>query len=68
MRSQQRFRNELYKVFTEKINNIVISVNNDKRIQTPNGIISCPFGVGPETAYKGELIRHPKLKKNTNND
>ena len=58
----------MYKVFTEKINNIVISVNNDKRIQTPNGIISCPYGAGLETAYKEELIRHSKLKKNTNND
>ena len=29
---QQMFRNELHNVFTEKINNIVLSLNDDKRI------------------------------------
>ena len=29
---QQMFRSELHNVFTEKINNIVLSLNDDKRI------------------------------------
>ena len=35
-RSQQKCRTELNKVFTGKINNVVVSVNRDMRIQTPN--------------------------------
>ena len=63
-RSQQKCRTELNKVFTGKINNVVVSVNRDMRIQTPNGIISCPYGIGPETVCNEELIRNPKLKMN----
>ena len=31
LKTQQRFKSERYNVFTEKINNIVLSSNDDKR-------------------------------------
>ena len=33
-KSQQRFRREKHNVFTENVNKIVLSTNDDKRIQT----------------------------------
>lgn len=39
-KSQQRFRSEVHNVFTEKVIKNVLSVNEDKRIQTPIGVIS----------------------------
>ena len=33
-KSQQRFRSEKHNVFTENVNKIVLSTNDDKRIQT----------------------------------
>ena len=39
-KSQQRFRSEVQNVFTEKVIKNVLSVNEDKRIQTPIGVIS----------------------------
>ena len=34
LKSQQRFRSEKHNVFTEGVNKIAISANNDKRIQS----------------------------------
>ena len=34
LKSQQRFRSEKYNVFTKSVNNIALSANDDKRIQS----------------------------------
>ena len=34
LRPQQRFESELHNVYTEKINKIALSSNDDKRLQT----------------------------------
>ena len=33
LRSQQRFRSDHHKMYTEEVNNIALSGNDDKRIQ-----------------------------------
>ena len=35
---QQRFRSEKHNVFTEEINNIALSLNDDKRLQSIDSI------------------------------
>ena len=47
-KSQQICKSELHSVFTEKVSNVVLNVNGDKRIQTGGGIIAYPYGIDPE--------------------
>ena len=42
LKSQQRFKSEAHSVYTEEINKIALSCNDDKRLQTIDGIRSYP--------------------------
>ena len=44
LKSQQRFISEKHDVYTENINKIALSNNDDKRIVSSNKISSCPYG------------------------
>ena len=44
LKSQQRFKSENHSVYTECINNIALSCDDDKRIVTSDGIASYPYG------------------------
>ena len=46
---QQRFQSEAHNVYTEEINKIALSSNDDKRLQTFDGIATYPYG---STAFK----------------
>ena len=48
LKSQQRFKSENREVYTENINKIALSSNDDKRIVALDGITSYPYG------YSGE--------------
>ena len=43
---------EEHNVFTEKVNKIALSADDDKRIQTRGGIISYPYGTVLELCTK----------------
>ena len=49
LESQQRFISKKHDVYTENINKIALSNNDDKRIVSSNKISSYPYG------YKGEI-------------
>ena len=51
LKSQQRFKSELHNVYTEEVNKIALSSNNDKRVWTSNKITSYPYG------YKGKHVK-----------
>ena len=44
LKSQQRFKSENHEVYTENINKIALSCDDDKRIVTSDRITSCPYG------------------------
>ena len=44
LKSQQRFKSENHEVYTENINKIALSCNDDKRIVTTDRITSYPYG------------------------
>ena len=43
-RSQERFKSYYHDVYTEEVNNIVLSSNDDKRLQTSDKITTYPYG------------------------
>ena len=44
LRSQLRFKSDLHIVYTEEVNKIAISSNDDKRLQTFDKITTYPYG------------------------
>ena len=44
LKPQQRFKSEAHNVYTEEINKIALSSNDDKRLQTYDGITTYPYG------------------------
>ena len=44
LKSQQRFKSDNYEVYTENINKIALSNNDDKRIVALDKITSYPYG------------------------
>ena len=44
LKSQQRFKNELHHVYTEDVNKIALSSNDDKRVWISNKITSYLHG------------------------
>ena len=50
-KSQQRFISKTHDVYTENINKIALSNNDDKRIISSNKITSYPYG------YRGKIVQ-----------
>ena len=44
LKLQQRFKSENHSVYTEKINKMALSCDDDRRIVTSDGITSYPYG------------------------
>ena len=59
-RSQQRFRSDHHKVYSEEVNKIALSSNDDKRIQTFDKVTAYPYGTNVFKVCKNEML----LKKN----
>ena len=45
LKSQQRFKSDYHNVYTEEINKIALSSNDDKRLQTFDRITTYPYGI-----------------------
>ena len=59
-RSQQRFRSDHPKMYTEEVNKIVLNSNDDKRIQTFDKVTTYPYGTNVLMVCENEML----LKKN----
>ena len=73
LKSQQRFKNDHHIVYTEEVNKIVLSSNDDKRLQTFNKVTTYPYGTNAFKVCEGEMlskllmaITNKKKKINTN--
>ena len=44
LKLQQRFKSDYHDVYTEQFNKIVLSNNDDKRLQTFDKTTTCPYG------------------------
>ena len=56
LKSQQRFKGDHHKVYTEEINKIALSSNDDKRLQTFNVIETYPYGTNAFELCESEML------------
>ena len=58
IKSQHRFKSDHHNVYTEEINKIALSSNDDKRIQTSDKITTYPYGmILDENMSENEMLR-----------
>ena len=62
LKSQQRFKSERHDVYTEEINNMALSSNGDKRLQTFDRITLYPYGASAGKVCKTALLRKVNIK------
>ena len=55
LKSQQRFKSDCHNVYTEQINKIALSSNDDKRLQTFDKIATYPDGTNTFEVYESEM-------------
>ena len=56
LKSQQRFRSDRHRVYTEDVNKIVLSSNDDKRLQRFNKATTYPYGTNAFKVCEGEML------------
>ena len=56
LKSQQRFKSEVYNVCTEEVNKIPLSSNDDKRLQTYDKITTYPYRTSAGKVCKTEFL------------
>ena len=54
--SQERVQSYNHHVYTEEVNKIVLSKNDDQRIQTFDGIETCPYGTNAFKVCESEVL------------
>ena len=55
LKSQQRFKNNHHKVYTEEVNKTALSSNDDKRLQTFDRITTYPYGTNAFKVCESEM-------------
>ena len=61
LQSQQRFKSDHHNVYTEQINKIALSSNDDKRLQTFDKITTYPYGTNAFKVCESEFRRNSKI-------
>ena len=55
-RSQERFKSYYHDVYTEEVNKIALSSNDDKRLQTFDRITTYPYGANAFKVCESEMM------------
>ena len=56
LRSQLRFKSDLYNAYTEEVNKIALNSNDDKRLQTFDKVTTYPYGTNAEKVCESERM------------
>ena len=56
LRSQQRFKSDHHNVYTEEVNKIALSSNDDKRLQTFDRVTTYPYGTNAFKVCESEML------------
>ena len=62
LKSQKGFKSDRNDVYTKEINKIALSSNDDKRLQTFDGITTYPYGTSAVKICKTELLSKVNIK------
>ena len=62
LKSQQRFKSEIHDLYTEEVNKIALSRNDNKRLQTFDKITTHPYGTSAGRVCKTELLSKVNIK------
>ena len=62
LKLQQRFKSEARFIYTEEINKIALSSNDDKRLQTFDRTTSYPSSASVAKVCKAELLQYVNIK------
>ena len=60
IKSQQRFRSDHHRVYTEEVNKIALSSNDDKRLQTFDKVTTFPYGTNVFKMCESEMLSKNK--------
>ena len=61
LNSQQRLKSDHHNVYTEEINKIAFSSNDDKRLQTSDRIKTYPYGTDAFKVCESEMLKCKRL-------
>ena len=56
LKSQQAFKSYCHKVYTKEVNNISLSSNDDKRLQTFDKVTTYPYGTNAFKVCESEML------------
>ena len=56
IKSQQRFRSDHHRAYTEEVNKIALSINDDKRLQTFDKVTTFPYGTNAFKVCDSEML------------
>ena len=62
LKSQQRFKSDHHKVYTEENNKIALSSNDGKRLQTYDKITTYPYGTNAFKVCESEMLEAKIVK------
>ena len=56
LKSQQRFKSDHHKVYTEEVNKIALSSNDDKRLETFDKVTTYPYGMNAFKVCESQMM------------
>ena len=62
LKPQQGSKSEAHDLYTEEVNKIALTSNDDKRLQTYDRIISYPYGTNAGKVCKTEILSKVNIK------
>ena len=57
LRSQQIFKSDYHEVYTEEVDKIALSSNDNKRLETYDGVTTCPYGTNAIKVCESDILK-----------
>ena len=61
LKSQQRFKSDHHKVYSEEVNKVALSNNDDQRLQTHDKITTYPYGTNAFRVCESEMLSNKRF-------